>query len=272
MGGGETVEQQVQIGDRKPNSNLVGYASALLKKKDVPNAAESKPHVSKGMTPTTTPESAPSPTKKNAENHNQSPEEVEQEIQSGLQVLHLDENDGNDKGNSKQRDQSDGNDNDADGETEGCSTSTGADVACEQSVTKNSVSISPAKPDNGGRDAKYEPVHSASESSSTISRPVIDVFNSDDFPARESSNNVDDAAAGGPSLPSERAVQSSEVEVSNDPPKPTLPGAWGSRRLFADVSFFTDAFPKFPCTLYNRSLRRSLVLHEYTQVIKDQQR
>ena len=262
----------MQIGDRKPNSNLVGYASALLKKKDAPIAEESKPHVSKSMAPTTTPESAPSPTKKNAENHNQSPEEVEQEIQSGLQVLHLDENDGNDKGNSKQRDQSDGNDNDADGETEGCSTSTGADVACEQSVTKNSVSISPAKPDNGGRDAKYEPVHSASESLSIISRPVIDVFNSDDFPARESSNNVDDAAAGGPSLPSERAVQSSEVEVSNDPPKPTLPGAWGSRRLFADVSFFTDAFPKFPCTLYNRSLRRSLVLHEYTQVIKDQQR
>ena len=240
LGGGETVEQQVQIGDRKPNSNLVGYASALMKKKDVPNAAESKPHVSKSMAPITTPETAPSPTKKNAENHNQSPEEVEPEIQSGLQVLHLDENDGNDKGNSKQRDQSDGNDNDADGETEGCSTSTGADVASEQPVTKSAVSIiSPAK---------YEPVHSASESLSTISRPVIDVFNADDFPARESSNKV--ATAGGPSLlSSERAVQSSEVEVSNDPPKPTLPGAWGSRRLFADVSFFTDAFPKFPFTL-----------------------
>lgn len=248
LGGGEADVQQLQLSDKKPNSNLVGYASALLKKKDVPKAGESKPNVGKSTASTSPPKSAPSPTMKKAENQSHDTEEIGQEIQAGLQELSLVENDGNIHADSKQRELSHGQDNDANNEIEVCRTSTGAaGLGSEQTETNNSVSISPARPGSGGRDVKHESEHSTSESLSSLSQPVIDVFNSDEFPVRESSEATGNVAAGGTLPPTESAAQPSEVPTyphSTHPdvqPKPT--GAWGSRRLFADVSLFNATFP-----------------------------
>ncbi|KAL3756472.1 hypothetical protein ACHAWU_009866 [Discostella pseudostelligera] len=245
LGGGEADEQQLQSSDKKPNSNLVGYASALLKKKDVPKAEESKSNVGKSTASTSPSKSAPSPTMKKAENQSHETDDIGQEIQAGLQELSLVGNDGNVHADSKQRELSHGHDNDAN-ETEVCRTSTcAAGLGSEQTDANNSVSNSPARPDSGGMDAKHE-LKPTSESLSTISLPVIDVFNSDEFPAREAPNETGNVASRGTLPPTEIAAQPSEVP--NDPhsthrdekPKPT--GAWGSKRLFADVSLFSAAF------------------------------
>lgn len=245
LGGGEADEQQLQSSDKKPNSNLVGYASALLKKKDVPKAEESKSNVGKSTASTSPSKSAPSPTMKKAENQSHETDDIGQEIQAGLQELSLVGNDGNVHADSKQRELSHGHDNDAN-ETDVCRTSTcAAGLGSEQTDANNSVSNSPARPDSGGMDAKHE-LKPTSESLSTISLPVIDVFNSDEFPAREAPNETGNVASRGTLPPTEIAAQPSEVP--NDPhsthrdekPKPT--GAWGSKRLFADVSLFSAAF------------------------------
>lgn len=237
LGGGEIDGQQL-LGDKKSISNLVGYASALLKKKEVPNTEESKPQVSKSMA--TIPKPVTSPTK--AESHNYIPDEVGEEIQTRFQEFCLLEKDGNEQANSYQREQSHDRGDDLNGEIEFCSTSAGAASVLDYPVTNDLMSSSSVNPGNGAKEVTLESEHTTSESLSIVVQPVIDVFNFDDFPARDKSNSIEDVTAG-PLSPStiERAAQPSDrlsYPSSTNREKPNPPGTWGSRRLFADVSVF----------------------------------
>ncbi len=240
--GRETEKLQ---GDKQPSSNLVGYASALLKKKDISNAEESKPNVSKGTATVSIQNSAQSLTTKKAENQDKKREEAEQELQTGLQELCLVENDGHGQANNDQREQSHGHVNVSICETEVCNTSTSAALVREQPVINIAISTSPVRPDNGEGEVKIESENSTSNPLSTTSQPVINVFNSDEFPAREASDKIDDVAAGGSLPPRERVAQPSEMSNVPRVEKPNPPGAWGGRRLFADVSCSRCFFQRF---------------------------
>ena len=159
-----------------------------------------------------------------------------QELRTGLHELCLVENDGHDQASNDQRVQPRGHVDVGSNKSEVCNTSTSAAVVREQLVINNPISISPVRPDNVGREVKIESEDVTSDPLSTTSQPVINVFNSDEFPAREASDKIEDIASGGSFPPRERVAQPSEAEK---------PRAWGGRRLFADVSVSLCVFQRF---------------------------
>lgn len=264
-------EQQLQLSGKKPNTNLVGYASALLKKKDVVlPIEESKDDTIKSAAAPVTHRPSSSPTVNKFENLPHQKEESEYEIQNSLYDLSLVGNGHNADDESNQNEgKSYIHDSGTDGETN----------VFHQLTDDTSSFLRPGKSnsdnekDIGGKDVMSQSAdHSTSEFTLPKSRPVIDVFNSIDFPAREATKAFDGEATGGPNAANDRVALT--PELLNDrssihrAEKHNPPGAWG-KRLFADVSFTHQQFQ------YEFYHKLSLVVRSYhifsnLKVIKDQ--
>lgn len=215
MGGGgdEKSDKSLQQSDKKQNSNLAGYASALLKKNDAAdNSSSGWENANKSDT---TALAAVTATANNeVDSLTRQTEEMEREILSEFHDLSLIGK--NDVTNANHRQQG------PHCETVGTASSSTMDTI----QPTNKLPILPAGP--FGNNADY-----SSETSKTKSEPVIDVTNSQDFPP-SNTTTVED-----PCIPPKEGTQ--PPLVSNDDqmhavekPKSTT-GAWGAKTLLADV-------------------------------------
>mmetsp|Transcript_19761 Transcript_19761/g.42910 ORF Transcript_19761/g.42910 Transcript_19761/m.42910 type:complete len:863 (-) Transcript_19761:387-2975(-) len=209
-GGVDKSDKSLQQIDKKPNSNLAGYASALLKKKDAPansfggwENANNDDNVALAAAAVTADNEVDSLTRQT--------EEMEREILSEFHDLSLI---GNDDANANHRQQ-------GSRQTVGTAPSYYTMDASLRSATQptNKLPILPAGPFEN--DADY-----SSESPTKKTEPVIDVMNSQDFPP---SNTT---AAEVPSIPPKEVTQ--PPLVSNDD-RPKSTGAWGAKKPLADV-------------------------------------
>lgn len=210
LGGGENDEKS----EKTLNHNLVGYASALLKKKE----AENKKEVDNVAATVATDNEVDSITRQT--------EEMEREILSEFHDLSLiGDGNNNDVASSSPGKNQQGShhssevDDTAEGQTVGTASTSTIDAP---SPPNTPLPILPGPfPDN---DSSIFPDFSSASPKQQQQPPAIDVTNPQDFPSPESAN-VDVAEP--PSLP--------EVQTAPDiveDPKP--PGVWGGKR-FADV-------------------------------------
>jgi len=196
LGGGGRGSSDGKSEPQKPNSNLVGYASALLKKKEL----ESIANADDGKASASAPANA-------AIEHNEvdsltrQTQEMEREILSEFHDLSL---------IGKQANGKDGNQQ---GHPD---PSVEKNESSSQLISSHNLPILPAM---AGHVREPSPPPQPPKEP----EPVIDVTNSQDFPSREQANQV----VGGSS-------EQGKPTMSGE--KPNTPGAWGTRRLFADVS------------------------------------
>ena len=241
MGGGgpegksDKPTTQKQQGDKKPNSNLVGYASALLKKKEeekssgdsIATASESKNDDSNAVEATKSIETAGD---NEVDTLTRQTEEMEREILSEFHDLSL-------IGNKDASSSSPQNRNDksaglsSDGKTEETVSGTAS------SSTRNSLPILPAAGPYETEDAATETLtYSVSEQTESASSPtkakkseqLIDIRNAQDFPSRDMNSSVDKGEVASP-------PPSNNAEEEQPADKPKTPVVWGSKS-FAEVS------------------------------------
>lgn len=250
LGGDDKSDKSSQQGNSKSSSGdgsnkqqLVGYASALLKKKEVEDGKKEADIVAPSTADTLDNHELDSITRQT--------EEMERQILSefhDLSLIGVGSNTtdaalsstpspakaNNPQGPQHNRDTPPG----ADDKTEG--TASSSMDASARSPNVHNLPILPAGPfpeNEGGGGIVPQTAYSteASPRQQQPQPPAINVTSSQDFPSRESTNIVDDGAV----VPLTKE-QTQPTEVSNyDPvmhvaetPKP--PGAWGSKR-FADV-------------------------------------
>ena len=229
--GNDESDKSSQV-NAKPNSNLVGYASALLKKKEAENSPKNCSEIDANGA--ATPHTAEND---DIESVTRQTEELEREILSEFHDLSLiGDGNNNDQPAPPKHHQADGAavDNTTEGRTVATASSSTIDA---QSMQHNSLPILPAGPFTDQNDSI--PHESIPEASASEPPPPIDVTCSRDFPAREPANARDGAVVS----PSDVAAADSSVAKEQTPPSASVnpahhaevkakpAGVWGSKKL-----------------------------------------
>jgi hypothetical protein len=208
LGGGADNQNQ-QRGETKPNSNLIGYASALLNKKDAPNddSPKNDPHDNSTAFSLPTP---PPPVGDEFDSHIHRTEEIEREILSEFHDLSLlgndDENDTEEQGQVPRRDNKDW-------------------LVFASSSTMDTSEDATSQSDN----------YPTSESSSSKAGPLVDVNKARNSPIGES-RNEDDGINTAEQQKVQPLLASNDLSSTQQHPK----GLWGSKRLFSDVRIYVS--------------------------------